>query len=175
MKEDSYEDALALFADQDIRITKEGHRYLGGTIGESSFTKTFTEAKVATWSSELLHLCEIAQSQPHTAYAAFTHGLKLKWNFLTRVCNENSPLLQSLEDIRHKFIPALIGKNAVSDLERDLLALPTRLGGMGITNPVSTANVHSTSSKSITALMASLIKKQAMSIPMEPFERFQIA
>ena len=43
--------------------------------------------------------------------------------------------LSPIEDlIRHKFIPALTGRNAVSDIERQLLALPPKLGGLGITD-----------------------------------------
>ena len=41
--------------------------------------------------------------------------------------------------MRTKFIPILCGRPAPSDLERDLLALPSRLGGMGLINPTSVA------------------------------------
>ena len=39
------------------------------------------------------------------------------------------------ETIREKFIPAIIGRR-VSDLERRILTLPIRLGGMGIDDPI---------------------------------------
>ena len=40
-------------------------------------------------------------------------------------------LLQPLEDIIHHYlIPALSGRNPCSELERELLSLPCRLGGM---------------------------------------------
>ena len=45
-------------------------------------------------------------------------------------------LPQPLEDVsRYKFLPALTGKRAFSDMEHALLALQMWLGGMGIVNP----------------------------------------
>ena len=45
-------------------------------------------------------------------------------------------LLQPLEDVIHQlFIPALFGRPPCSSTERDLYALPVRLGGLGLVNP----------------------------------------
>ena len=45
-------------------------------------------------------------------------------------------LFQPLEQvIRHQFLPALTGRLALSDTERELIALPARLGGLGIPDP----------------------------------------
>jgi len=40
--------------------------------------------------------------------------------------------------IREKLIPALVGRE-VSDAERQILALPLRHGGLGLTDPPETA------------------------------------
>ena len=46
-------------------------------------------------------------------------------------------LLQPLEEvIQHQFLPALTSREALSDTERALLALPARHGGLSI--PIST-------------------------------------
>ena len=46
-------------------------------------------------------------------------------------------LLRPLEKAIHQhFIPALTGQEICSKSERDLLALPVRLGGMGLTDPL---------------------------------------
>ena len=38
--------------------------------------------------------------------------------------------IQLLEDaMRHHFLPAITGRQALSDAERELMALPVRLGG----------------------------------------------
>ena len=48
--------------------------------------------------------------------------------------------LQPLEDvISNDFVPSLFGSK-VKDLVRRLIALPPKLGGMGITNPIEIAN-----------------------------------
>ena len=68
--------------------------------------------------------------------AAIAHGLSGKWTHLARTVLGTSNLLKPLEEvIRHRFIPALIGRRAISDVERELLFLPTRLGGLSIMNP----------------------------------------
>ena len=59
-------------------------------------------------------------------------------------------LLQPLEDvIRDKFIPAIVGHH-ISDLERRILSLPTRLGGLGISNPIEMAPDQYQASKDVT-------------------------
>ena len=57
-----------------------------------------------------------------------------------RTVPDVSELFQPLEDaIRHKLLPALTGRTGLTDQERNLLELPTRLGGLGILNPVKNA------------------------------------
>ena len=70
------------------------------------------------------------------AYAAFTHGFVGKWTFLARTAENTGVLFQPLEDtIRGKLIPLLTGRAAPGDMVRELLALPPRLGGIGLINP----------------------------------------
>ena len=90
------------------------------------------------WSSELDNLVCFAKTQPHAAYSAFTHGLTLLWSYLTRTTPEIEHLLQPLEDIiRMKLIPELTDRAPPNDVERNLLVLPARLGGIAIANPVT--------------------------------------
>ena len=92
---------------------------------------------------ELHHLCLIAETLPHAAYAAFTKGLISKLLYLMRSTPDISDLLQSLEDMIHsQFIPKLIGKPSPNASERKLFALPPTLGCLGIVNPISMANVE---------------------------------
>ena len=58
------------------------------------------------------------------------------------ICAEPSPtlissyMIQPLEDsIRSRLIPALTGRAPPCHIDRELLALPARLGGLGIVNP----------------------------------------
>jgi hypothetical protein len=93
---------------------------------------TSVKRRVSEWVNVIERLSSIAQTQPHAAYAAFTHGLMSKWNYLMRAVHNIGDLLTPLEVIRLKFLPSLTGQNAFNDVTRELLALPIRLGGLGI-------------------------------------------
>ena len=92
--------AKKLFKDTSITISEEGERYLGGAVGQS-FVQTFVQRKVEGWVREVEKLSKFAETQPHSAYAAFTHGLMSKWNYLLRVVDwdtlSSAELLQPLE------------------------------------------------------------------------------
>lgn len=62
----------------------------------------------------------VSITQPHAAYAAFTHGLELtsKWTYLARTIPDIEDLLQPLECvIRQRFLPSLTGRTAFSDAD----------------------------------------------------------
>ena len=65
------------------------------------------------------------------------------------------------EIIRDKLIPAVIGRK-VSDVERRILALPVRYGGLGIANLVLTADREYNVSVDLTENLTTLyiIKKE---------------
>ena len=167
-KEDKYDDACKIFDGTGVNITIEGRRLLGGALGTHSFVEEYVKQKVDNLAKEIESLSTIALSQPHAAYAAFTHGLTSKWTFLARTISGIADLLKPLEEkIRCQFLPSLTGRKAFSDEERDLLALPVRLGGLGITNPVKqTAHQYATSLK-ITAPLAALIVQQSTTCPQD--------
>ena len=96
--------------------------------------------------------------------------------YLLRTVPNITDLLQPLEDaIRCKFIPALTGRDGVSDAERDLFALPARLGGLGLTNPTKTCNHEFTSSTNVTAPLAALILLQQPTLTPDTFVNQQLA
>ena len=161
VKESNLEEATTLFEGTGVAITVEGRRYLGAAIGTSSFTQSYVQQKVSAWIREVEHLSSIAASQPHAAYAAFTHGEISKWTYLSRTIPDIGDLLKPLEDtIRQRFLPALTGQNAFNDTERDLMALPVRLGGLGITNPSRQTSTHYEASLKITEPLSNLIHQQ---------------
>ena len=96
--------------------------------------------KVLEWVGEVARLSSIASSQPHAAYAALTHGLISKWTYLMRKVQGIGDLFEPLEKaIRQDFLPALTGRTGLSDLERNLLEMPARLGCLGIFSPTKCA------------------------------------
>ena len=61
--------------------------------------------------------------------------------------------------IRHVLIPALVGRQ-VSDIERQILSLPVRYGGLGIADPTETADREYEASRRITEDLSNLILRQ---------------
>ena len=89
--------------------------------------------KVEERKTELKKLADIAVSQPRAAYCALNQSLTHRWSYLSRTTANISEMLQLIEEkIRHKVIPAIVGKSNINDIERKLFALPAQLGGLGI-------------------------------------------
>ena len=147
-------------------ITTRGKRHLGAALGSQDFVHEFMSAKVSRWCEEIESLAKIATSQPHAAFAAFVHGLQSKWSFFQRTIPDIQALLQPLEDaIRTKLIPAITGRPACSDMERLLLSLPARLGGLGILDPCDSDNYFD-DSINVAAPLAALIVIQDLEKPL---------
>jgi hypothetical protein len=121
--------------DSGVEVNTEGTRHLGAAVGTKEFKSAFVQKKVEGWIASLRKLAEIARSEPHAAFSAFTHCLQGQWTFLSRTMPNIAPELQPLEEeIRTTFLPALL-RREVSNFERELLSLPARMGGMGIYIP----------------------------------------
>ena len=128
--------------------------------------------KAAQWAGELRKLSSIADTQPHVAYAALTHGLISKWMYLTQTIPNIGHLLQPLEDvIWTQFIPALTGRAPPSDSEQKLFALPARLGGLGLCNPASLSTTEYPASRKVTEPLCDLILNQNPSYPPDICEK----
>ena len=92
---------------------------------------------------EVERLSTFAMTQPRAAYTAFTHGLVSRWSYLLRVVDWETFLsidfLQPLESaVQSQFIPAITGQAPPGKQIRELLALPVRLGDLGLRNPIIT-------------------------------------
>ena len=165
-KKDHYQAAREAFADTKVQVTYEGRPYLGVPLGTEDYCHSFVMEKVEQWTKELELLSSIATSQPHAAYAAFTHGLMSKWSYLSRTTPNINSSLQPLETtIRTKLIPALTGRAPPNDTERELLALPARLGGLALANPVKLAEIGFYASSKITAPLSQEIMSQTLRYP----------
>ena len=118
------------------------------------------------WIGEIEKLSEIADSQPHAVYAAMTHGFTSKWSYLARTTPNIGELLTSLEQaIRSRLIPKLAGREVPNDSERCLFALPTRLGGLNLTDPAANTEEQFIASKTITKPLVDLIAAKNNTYP----------
>ena len=80
---------------------------------------------------------------------------------MSRVVPGIAELLQPVEQaIRQCFIPSLTGQSVPGKLGRDLFALPTRLGGLGLPNPAETSEGQFEASTRLTAPLLALVVQQ---------------
>ena len=168
-KPDHVQSVRDAFKTTDITISTDGKGYLGGALGSTAFIKHFMESKIESWVDEVKTLSNIAKSQPHAAYAAFTHGLYSKWNYVLRVIDLEShslsELLQPLETaIMSTFFSALTGQSPPGETIRKLLSLPTHLGGLSLVNPLDTSIEQHRVSKLISAPLVNRVIDQNESL-----------
>ena len=143
-KEECHADAISAFESTNVNITCAGRPHLGAALGTPSYTDQFVAERVDQWTSEVRLLSAIATTQPHATFVAFTHRLLSKWSYLSRTLPNLSYHLQLL-------------KTPPNDADCNLFALPTRLGGLGLRNPVSMADMEHPSSKMISEPLVKLI------------------
>ena len=169
--------ARVKFGDMNVKITEEGDKHLGAVIGTTDFKEKFVKTQVAKWKAEIERLAEMARSEPHAAYSAFTFGVKHRWNFLMRTVPNIGPLFAPLEaTIREKLLPELTGRHILAreDPERAIIALPPRLGGLGIPNPWKIADTEHQNSMKLTAQLTQRIVDQDESTEIDLAEQWNI-
>ena len=152
--------ARSVFKDTGVQVTIEGDRHLGSVLGSESFKHDFVKRKITSWVKDIEELSVVAKEEPQIAYSAFTKGLSSRWCYIQRTIEGISELFKPLEDaISQSLIPAILGRK-VNTLERDMLALPLRHGGLGIQNPTKTSDREYEASKKITKQLTELILNQ---------------
>ena len=124
-----------------IKVTAEGHRYLGSFIGTKSATESYVATKVKEWVQDIEDISRAASSEPQLAYAGFYYGTSKKWNYLLRTTPDIANLLEPVERaIVDLLLPALTGITPVTETLRDTFALSPKNGGLGIVNPATVAD-----------------------------------
>jgi len=81
-----------------VNISVEGRPYLGATIGTPEFTHNYVDEKVREWSTEILLLAKIAESQPQVAYCVNSWALS-RWRFVARTIPSVAESFQPLENV----------------------------------------------------------------------------
>ena len=155
------------FKDTVINVTVEGQKHLGAVIGSRDYLQDYVNEKVTSWVNEVAQLAEFARAQPQTSYAAYTFGLKHRWTYFLRTLPDIQDLLEPLEEaISQVLIPAIV-EHKCSKLDRDVLALPVRLGGLGLSNPCHEAAREHASSIQVTSPLVEHIVAQTHQLPDE--------
>ena len=169
VKQEYEESAKEAFTYTYVHTTTHGKRHLGAALGSKTFTEEYVKDKVQGWTKDITKLAKVALSQPHAAYTAYVHGLSSRWSYLLRTIPDIDDLLQLLENAIHQhLIQALTGRPPCSSIERDLLALPVRLGGLGLCDPSVISSQSFQSSECITAPLVALIISQEADKVVDP-------
>ena len=164
-KPEREEAAKEVFGETMINITTEGQKHLGAALGSRSYLEEYVGEKVEDWVNQVTNLAAFASSQPQASYAAFTFGLRHRWTYFLRTLPDIECLLGPLERaIADSLTPALTG-HTCTDTERNLLALPVRMGGLGLVNPMELASPEYTASTKVTAPLVEQIVSRAHASP----------
>ena len=138
----------------------EGERHLGAVIGSKEFKDQYVNNKVSGWVKDVHELSAIGKDEPQLAYNAYIKGLSHRWTYVQRTISDTSELFRPLEiAISETFIPSILGRE-ISASDREVLALPLRAGGLGIENPVLTADSEYKASTAISLKFSELILLQ---------------
>ena len=150
VKESCYNEACSVFSNLSVNVTSSGHPHLGIPLGSQEYVEKCLCDKVNDWVDEILVLSKIASTQPHATYSALMHGLFSRWLYYFRTVPNMGDFLETLESaLIFHLIPALIGRPIPNAYSRAIFALPTRLGGLGIYNPLSHAGFQFVASSKI--------------------------
>ena len=135
---EKYETAKGIFKDTNLNITNKGKKHLGAVVGTEEFRKEYAIMSVNEWVAELKLLTKIAKFYSQATCCTFTSGFRQKFNYAIRTIPNISHLLQPIENvIREEFITSLFEGRTCNDENCQILSLPVKLGGMGITNITS--------------------------------------
>ena len=97
----------------------------------------------------------------------------MRWFFLQRTVPNIKNFAPLEESIREKLIPAIVVKQ-VTDVERNILSLPVRLGGLVIQNPMLTAETEFRNSCIVTENLTQLIENQELNLDNYDFDQVKI-
>ena len=146
------------FSGTKIKITTEGQRYLGGTVGTKEFKDNLMEEKVIEWINQLEVQSKIAAVEPQAAYCAFVGGFKHKITYTIRTVPDIRKHLEKLDQaVDTKFIPTLTNGHFCNEIERELLSFLVKYCGMGIVVFCDIVENEYSNSRAVTA---SLLKLQ---------------
>ena len=149
---------LRYFLEPRLRSSIKGTSTLEGTVGTEKFTDICTEEKVLEWINQLEFLSKIAAVEQQAAYCAFVGDFKNKVTFTIRTVPNIRRHLEKLDQaVDTKFILTLTDGHFCEEMERKLLSLPVKYGGMGI---VIFCDIAENEYDNSIALTASLIKLQ---------------
>ena len=104
------------------------------------------------WINQLEFLSKIVAVESQAAYFAIVSGFKHKVTYTIRTVPDIRKHPEKLDQaVDTKFIPTLTDDHFYSEIERKLLSLPVKYGGMGIVFFCNIAEKECNNSRAVTA------------------------
>ena len=98
--------------------------------------KNTSKKQLANETMSYYYYQKITKVQPQSAYYAYIHAFKSKYNFYDFTIPTMQNHMKNIEDVlRNHFIPVIISESSISENLRQLIVLPIRLGGMAVITP----------------------------------------
>ena len=93
----------------------------------------YIESEIEKTATLTEKLSKIAKRSPQNAYYCYTKGDQNKLSFLTRTTPEAFKKMDEIEkNVRQQLLPCDTGKNHITDKDRNLFALPLRMGELDL-------------------------------------------
>jgi hypothetical protein len=126
---------------EDIGFTiLTGARYLGGFVGKDLDQTLWVEAQAKKWTDAVGVLAYVAENHPQAAYAGLQKSLQQEWQFLQQVTEGIDVEFSGIESaLCTQFLPALFGKESLTNSQQQLTCLPVKQAGIAIPDPTELA------------------------------------
>lgn len=141
---------------------RDGARYIGGFVGSKESLDAWLTPKIEEWADHVRLFAKVAHRYPQTAYTGLIKSLQVEWTYLQRVVPSVSDQFGPVEDaLREAFLPALFGEDSpdTTDALRDLICFPVRFAGLGVPDPVASAEQHFRNSVEATAQISASLRQ----------------
>ena len=173
MKPECHNNAASVFSGTGVQLStegsdlscKNGHCHLGAAAELPEFISDYLTEKVTAWTTQVNWLTEIAQTDPHAAYAAFAFRLRHRWNFIQRTILTSSEHMEPLRDATRNCLIPTLTKHEFNDMEMELVSLPARYGGMTFDDPVADSSRKHDDSLKCTAMFTNLLLNNESELP----------
>ena len=136
-----------------------GSEVLGAFVGDEKGRSSFIDDKVKRMAAAVGKLAEVGSRSPQALHAAYTRALQHRTTYVERTTKtkneEFRPIATAVSD---HLIPALTGREVLNDVAAEALSLPIRLGGLGLSTPVQTAEAKFTTAEEATTHLTRVIR-----------------
>ena len=146
---DHLDSAREMFNGFGVQV-KTSHRLLGGVVGDQTGMLSYVEECVEEWIRIIEKLAIVSKTQPQMSYYAYTKSAQCQWSYLQRVLPDCGSFFEPIEKkVTEQLLPSLFGCE-ISQSERAVFSLPTRMGGLNIIDSVHSAPSNYDTSRKLT-------------------------